>query len=198
MKSKYKAIIYIILSAFSFAFMFAFVRLSGDLPTVQKTFFRNFVALFFAIGVLKKNHIRFHIEGKKNNAVIFVRALAGTLGMLGNFYAIDHLVLSDASMLNKMSPFFVIIFSFIFLKERLTFFQGFTVICAFIGSLFIIKPSFQNVDFFPALVGFLGGMGAGTRLRLRKILRTAWSKWCGDSCILLRIFLLVHLAISNI
>ena len=90
MKSKYKAIIYIILSAFSFAFMFAFVRLSGDLPTVQKTFFRNFVALFFAIGVLKKNHIRFHIEGKKNNAVIFVRALAGTLGMLGNFYAIDH------------------------------------------------------------------------------------------------------------
>ena len=53
MKSKYKAIIYIILSAFSFAFMFAFVRLSGDLPTVQKTFFRNFVALFFAIGVLK-------------------------------------------------------------------------------------------------------------------------------------------------
>lgn len=161
MKSKYKAIIYIILSAFSFAFMFAFVRLSGDLPTVQKTFFRNFVALFFAIGVLKKNHIRFHIEGKKNNAVIFVRALAGTLGMLGNFYAIDHLVLSDASMLNKMSPFFVIIFSFIFLKERLTFFQGFTVICAFIGSLFIIKPSFQNVDFFPALIGFLGGMGAG-------------------------------------
>lgn len=161
MKSKYKAIVYIILSAFSFAFMFAFVRLSGDLPTVQKTFFRNFVALFFAIGVLKKNHIRFHIEGKKNNAVIFVRALAGTLGMLGNFYAIDHLVLSDASMLNKMSPFFVIIFSFIFLKERLTFFQGFTVICAFIGSLFIIKPSFQNVDFFPAFIGFLGGMGAG-------------------------------------
>ena len=63
MKSKYKAIIYIIMSAFSFAFMFAFVRLSGDLPTVQKTFFRNFVALFFAIGVLKKNHIRFHIDG---------------------------------------------------------------------------------------------------------------------------------------
>ena len=125
MKSKYKAIIYIILSAFSFAFMFAFVRLSGDLPTVQKTFFRNFVALFFAIGVLKKNHIRFHIEGKKNNAVIFVRALAGTLGMLGNFYAIDHLVLSDASMLKQNVTVFSLSFSFIFLKERLTFFQGF-------------------------------------------------------------------------
>ena len=160
-KKKYKAIIYIILSAFCFAFMFAFVRMSGDLPTVQKTFFRNFVALFFAIGVLKKNHIKFKIEGKKNNMVIFIRAFAGTIGMLGNFYAIDHLVLSDASMLNKMSPFFAILFSFILLKEKLTLFQVLTVTGAFGGSLLIIKPSFTNIDFFPALVGFLGGMGAG-------------------------------------
>lgn len=160
-KQKYKGIFYIILSAFCFAFMFAFVRMSGDLPTVQKTFFRNFVALFFAVGVLVKNHTKFEIKGKKNNAVIFVRAFAGTIGMLGNFYAIDHMVLSDASMLNKMSPFFVIVFSYIFLKEKLTLFQILTVAGAFAGSLFIIKPSFTNVEFFPALLGFIGGMGAG-------------------------------------
>lgn len=194
MKSKYKAIIYIILSAFSFAFMFAFVRLSGDLPTVQKTFFRNFVALFFAIGVLKKNHIRFHIDGKKNNAVIFVRALAGTLGMLGNFYAIDHLVLSDASMLNKMSPFFVIIFSFIFLKERLTLHCN---LCIY-RKLVYHQAEFSECELLPCPYRFSRRNGSGTCLRLRKILRTAWSKWCGDSCILLGIFLLVHPAISNI
>ncbi len=154
-------IICIILSAFCFAFMSVFVRLSGDLPTIQKTFFRNFIALFFALLILKKEHIPFRTAHKNNRPVIFVRALAGTIGMLFNFYAIDHMVLSDASMLNKMSPFFVIIFSFIFLKERLTAFQAITVICAFIGSLFIIKPSFSNVEFFPALIGFLGGMGAG-------------------------------------
>ncbi|MGN0594477.1 MAG: DMT family transporter [Hominimerdicola sp.] len=160
-KSKYKAILYICLSAFSFAFMFAFVRMSGDLPTFQKTFFRNFVALFLALAILKKENIPMKLQNKKNRPIIFMRALAGTLGMLGNFYAIDHMVLSDASMLNKMSPFFVIIFSFIFLKEKLTFFQGATVFIAFVGSLFIIKPSFSNVDFLPALLGFLGGMGAG-------------------------------------
>lgn len=160
-KKKYMGIVYIILSAFSFAFMFAFVRMSGDLPTFQKTFFRNFVAFFFAIAVLKKEHIPMRLQNKSNRFVIFMRAFAGTLGMICNFYAIDHMVLSDASMLNKMSPFFVIIFSFIFLKERLTLFQAATVIGAFIGSLFIIKPSFSNVDFFPAFLGFLGGMGAG-------------------------------------
>lgn len=158
---KHKGIIYICISAFCFALMAVFVRLSGDLPTFQKTFFRNFVALFFAIAVLKKEHIPFHPQTKKNLLPLSVRAIAGTLGMIGNFYAIDRLVLSDALMLNKMSPFFVIIFSWMILKERLTVFQGVVVSAAFVGSLFIIKPSFTGVEYFPALMGFLGGMGAG-------------------------------------
>ena len=39
MNSRYKGIFFITLSALSFAFMNAFVRLSGDLPSVQKSFF---------------------------------------------------------------------------------------------------------------------------------------------------------------
>ena len=44
MKSKNKAILYIICSAFCFAVMNASIRLAGDLPFMQKVFFRNFVA----------------------------------------------------------------------------------------------------------------------------------------------------------
>ncbi|MBQ9868426.1 MAG: DMT family transporter [Ruminococcus sp.] len=156
-----KAILLIILSAFSFAFMFAFVRLSGDLPTMQKVFFRNFVALFFALGVMKKKHIRFGCATKKNSMVLFTRSLAGSLGMIGNFYAIDVLVLSDASILNKMSPFFCVLFSFIFLREKLKIFNIVTITGAFIGALFVIKPTFANADLFASLAGFLGGMAAG-------------------------------------
>ena len=158
---KYKGIIYIIISAFAFALMAVFVRLSGDLPTFQKTFFRNFIALFFAIGVLIKERVPFRPQSRRNLLALVGRAAAGTLGMVGNFYAIDHMVLSDALMLNKMSPFFVIIFSWLLLSERLTLFQGLAVSGAFVGSLFIIKPSFHSVEYFPALLGFLGGMGAG-------------------------------------
>ena len=158
---RYKGIIYIIISALCFAFMAAFVRLSGDLPTFQKTFFRNFVALFFAVGVLIKKRIPMRLGDKKLLFPLTVRALAGTVGMIGNFYAIDHLVLSDASMLNKMSPFFAIVFSYLILKEKLTLFQISAVVIAFGGSLLIIKPSFTNVDLLPALAGFAGGMGAG-------------------------------------
>lgn len=157
---KYLGIVYIITSAFCFAFMNAFVRLAGDLPSTQKSFFRNFVALIFASIILIKNKIPFKVQHKSNVPALLVRAGLGTVGILCNFYAIGHLVLADASMLNKMSPFFVIIFSFIFLKERLTFFQGAAVFTAFIGSLFIIKPSF-NMEMFPAFLGLVGGMCAG-------------------------------------
>ncbi len=40
----------IILSAFFFACMNVSVRLAGDLPSVQKSFFRNLVAAVFAAG----------------------------------------------------------------------------------------------------------------------------------------------------
>lgn len=157
---KYKGVIYIILSAFCFALMNTFVRLSGDLPSLQKSFFRNLVAFVFAAVLLLKNRKGFHFN-KRNLPLLTLRAFFGTVGILCNFYAIDHLVLADASMLNKMSPFFVVIFSFLFLKERINKIQTTAVIVAFLGSLLIIKPSFSNAELLPALMGFIGGMCAG-------------------------------------
>lgn len=159
-KKKYLGIIYIIMSAFFFALMNVFVRLSGDLPSMQKSFFRNLVALFFALIILKKNGVWF--SGKKENIkYLFFRSLAGTIGVLCNFYAVDHLVLADASMLNKMSPFFAIIFSFFILKEKIKLPQALIVTGAFLGSLMIIKPTAQIFSSPEALIGLAGGLFAG-------------------------------------
>ena len=62
-------------------------------------------------------------------------------------------------MLNKLSPFFVIIFSALFLKEKINIKQGLAIIVAFIGALFIIKPQF-NFDITPSLIGVLGAICA--------------------------------------
>ena len=159
-KKKQLGILYIIISAFCFALMNMFVRLSGDLPSFQKSFFRNLVALFFALIILKRDKVWF--SGKKENIkYLFIRSLAGTVGVLCNFYAVDHLVLSDASMLNKMSPFFVIIFSLFVLGEKIKPAQALIVSGAFVGSLFIIRPTMSIFQNPASLVGLLGGMAAG-------------------------------------
>ena len=71
------------------------------------------------------------------------------------------MILSDASMLNKMSPFFAIIFSYLILKEKVRLPQALIVAGAFLGSLLIIKPTAGIFSSPAALVGLLGGLGAG-------------------------------------
>lgn len=160
LKTQYKGILFIIISAFCFALMNLFVRMAGDLPSIQKSFFRNFVAAIFACVILFKDRTPFRCK-RENLKYMLMRSIFGTLGILCNFYAVDHLMLADASMLNKMSPFFAVIFSLLVLKEKVTIPQALMVAGAFLGSLFVIKPTWMNMDLFPSLIGLLGGMGAG-------------------------------------
>lgn len=197
---KYKGIIYIILSSFCFAIMNTMVKLAGELPSIQKSFFRNLVAFFFALILLWKNQIGFSI--KKGNMKYFIlRSLFGTIGILCNFYAIDHLVLADASMLNKMSPFFVLLFSWLILGETLSWKQAIIVITAFLGSLFIIKPTFSNLDVIPAFIGLCGGMGAGIAYTMVRILGQRGEKgpfivffFSGFSCLITLPYLIFSFA----
>jgi drug/metabolite transporter (DMT)-like permease len=169
MKKKYLGIVYIVISAFCFALMNMFVRLSGELPFVQKSFFRNLVALVFALIILKKEGVWF--SGKKGNIKYLVlRSIAGTLGIFCNYYAIDRLVLADASMLNKMSPFFAIVFSYFILKEKIKPAQAVIVVTAFLGSLLIIKPTTAIFQSPAALIGLLGGLGAGIAYTFVRVL----------------------------
>ena len=158
-KRKFKGIQYIICAAFFFASMNLFVKSAGDLPVWQKCFFRNLVAGFIAVGMLLKKKERITIP-KGNFWPLLLRCVGGTLGILCNFYAIGKMNIADASMLNKLSPFFCIILSIFVLKERPNRKEVIAVILAFTGALFVVKPSFQ-MECIPAVFGVLGGLGAG-------------------------------------
>lgn len=157
-----------LMSSVGFAVMTLFVKLSGELPAIQKTFFRNLISAIIAFGFVM--YYKESLFGKRENQVLLLwRSIFGTLGIVFLFYAIDHLVLSDADMLNKMSPFLVIIFSAIFLKERVLPFQMVTIVMAFIGMLFIVKPSL-SVDFVPYFVGVLSAIFAAAAYTFLRVL----------------------------
>lgn len=154
-----QGILFIIMAGFCFALMTTFVRLAGDLPTMQKVVFRNLVAVFVSACMLKKNKIRYQVP-REGWFPMFMRCFCGTAGMVCNFYAIDHMNLSDANMLNKLSPFFAVLMSVWILKEKANKVEWGAVLLAFFGALFVIKPSF-DMQFVYALIGTIGGFGAG-------------------------------------
>ncbi|MCR5765941.1 MAG: DMT family transporter [Treponema sp.] len=160
-----KGIIYIIISSFFFGLMAVFVHLAGDIYFVQKAFFRNAVAFIIALFslLIEGRKQGFHSFDIPKGAVIFLflRSIAGSIGIFGNFYAVDRLILSDAAILNKMAPFFAILFSFILLKEKIRIIPLAAISVAFLGALLIVKPSFNFSYMLPTMAGFVGGMGAG-------------------------------------
>ena len=140
--------------------MTVFVRLSGDVPTMQKAFFRNIVAAFLAAFILKRSGEKFYIP-RTSLMDMFLRCSVGTMGILCNFWAVDHMRIADANILNKLSPFFAILMSIFILKERPNRVEWLSVLLAFIGAAFVAKPG-AGIASFPALIAILGGFTAGT------------------------------------
>ena len=157
---KMKGIISIILSAAGFAGMAFFVKLSGDVPTMQKAMFRNCVAALIAFVMMRKQGIRYAVP-KELRIPLLLRCCFGTLGILCNFWAITYLKLGDASILQKMAPFFAIIMSIFILGEKPNKMSIFSVLLALLGAAFVVKPG-QGILGLPALVALLGGFSAGT------------------------------------
>ena len=158
----YMGVLFLILSSASFAVMNVSVRLAGDVPTYEKVFFRNLIAFFFAVLVLARRRGSTPMHWNLQcGGFMFLRCFAGLVGVFANFYAIDHMVVADAAMLNKLSPFFILIFSIFILGEHVKPFQLFCIIVAFIGVLFIVKPGLSGMQLGPSMIGVLSGMSAG-------------------------------------
>lgn len=135
-------ICFIILSGIGFSFMSLFVKLSGDLPTLQKSFFRNFITLLVVSVLLLKHKEQLQIPKNNTTWIILVaRALFGTLGLVFQFYAISNINLADASIIQKVSPFIILIFSFLFFKEKISKIQIISIFIAFFGIVLVVKPT---------------------------------------------------------
>lgn len=159
-----------ILSAASFASMAACVRLaSNDLPQSEVVFFRNFVALLFLLPLLlhhrvslKTGHFHLHL----------LRATAGLTAMYLYFYAINHLHLADALMLNYTSPVFIALFAVLWLKEAWTTHRRWALALSLAGIILLFHPS-ADLFSLAGLSGLASGAMAGLALTTVKRLSGA-------------------------
>ena len=152
----------IIVAGFGFSLMALFIKLAGNLPSMQKGFFRNIIAVGISSIPLIKHWKSINFpKGKLSWSVLISRSVFGTIGLVFNFYAITHISLADSTIIQKLSPFVILILSYIFFKEKMTIFQMIAIIIAFIGVGFIIKPSGDGFISMGALAALLGAFCSG-------------------------------------
>ncbi len=147
-----------ILSALSFAIMASLVKSLAIYPVTEKVFFRNFFSLILTVILILKKGNGFV---GNNHKLLFLRSVLGMLGIVFYFYAISNMkFLADATIMNNMSPFFVVILSFLFLKEDISKYQIIALVLAIIGVTLIVRPKF-DLTIIPAVSGLLSALFAG-------------------------------------
>jgi drug/metabolite transporter (DMT)-like permease len=167
MENRKKGITYILLSSLFFALMAATVKYLGDMPTAEKIFFRNLVGIFVAFTLVKKSGSS--LIGK-NKKLLILRSIFGLLGIAAYFYALANMKLSDAVILNKMSPFFVMVFAALFLKENITKKQIIALVTAALGAMLVIRPGFDS-NIIPSLIALMSSIFAGIAYTIVRQLR---------------------------
>ena len=68
MKDKNRGILCIILSSCSFALMAMFLKMAGDLPSIEKSFFRNLVASVIAFVMLIRSKEKIDVYKRQDDA----------------------------------------------------------------------------------------------------------------------------------
>lgn len=164
-----RAVLLICLAGLSFSMVGVAVRLSGDIPVYEKVFFRTVFSLVATAAVAVKCRSN-PFSRNPRMPLLLLRAVLGTAAVTLYFYAVENLPLGDATILNKLSPFFVILFAVLFLRERLSRYATPALVCALLGAVMVVKPQL-DVKAAPAAAGVLSAAASGAAYTVVRSLR---------------------------
>ena len=158
-KSKFAAIIFMLISALSYSIMQFCVKLTPDIPIMEKILIRNFFSMIIAFIILKRKKLSL-FGAKKNQKYLFGRTLGGYLGMNLFFIGTMQVTLSVAAIINKLSPFVVMILAYFFLKEKITKYHIIALLLALFGSWLVINPQFSS-SIMPIIILLISAILSG-------------------------------------
>ena len=161
----------VILAVFSsllFSVMNALVKeVSAVLPSSEIVFFRSIIGTVLIYLLMVRERVPF---SREDVPMLLLRGTMGALYLVCYFYTIAHIPLADASILAHMSPFFVILVSAFFLKERVSGRVVGLLGVVVVGALLIVKPIHYSSYSWYSMVGLLSAMfAAGASVAIRQL-----------------------------
>ena len=161
-----------ILSSLAFAVMGVCIQICAQtLPNGMVVFFRNISGLVFlspiviragGLSVLRTTHLKQHL----------VRGIAGLSSMYCFFYAIGHLPLADAVLLNYTLPLFIPLVESLWLGEPFPLRLAAPLGLGFLGVMIVLPPG-RGLITAAAGLGLLGGLlSAVAQTSVRELTKT--------------------------
>ncbi|SDG39746.1 DMT family transporter [Pelagibacterium luteolum] len=169
-------------SVFVFVGMSSIIKGAEGVPLGQLIFFRSAFALipvFILLGMRGQL-----ISGFKTNRLgaHILRGCLGTTGMILIFFGLMNLPLPEATTIHYATPLFIVIFSAVFLREKIRMFRWTAVVVGLIGVIIIMWPrlTFLESDagmMSPQTLGALSAftacmISAAAMLTVRNLVKT--------------------------
>ena len=139
-----QAIFWMVVTTLLFAIVTGIVRYIGsDIPAPVAAFIRYIISTIFFIPLIVRMFIL--ERNRSNRRVYWSRGLAHGFGVILWFFAMARIPVSEVTAIGYITPIFVSIAAFIFLKETLSIsIIGALAICM-IGMIIIIRPTTSGI-----------------------------------------------------
>ena len=134
-----------LLTTIFFVLVTAIVKYIGsDIPSAQAAFIRYVIGtliLFpFIVPIINKSF------GKQNIIIFSLRGLAHGLAVMLWFYAISRIPIAEVTAISYTAPIFISIGAAIFFGEKFASRRIIAIIFAFVGTLIILRPGFNQIS----------------------------------------------------
>ena len=136
-----------ILSVLFFSLMDVLIKITDEYDVGQVMFFRAVFGLIPIFFLIPKEKIKSFYK-TKYSSLHFYRSFVGAVAMYAIFVGLRNLELAEVTSMAFSGPIWVVIFSILFLGEKIKSKRWLAVGLGFVGVLVISKPGFDNLNFF--------------------------------------------------
>lgn len=166
-----------LLSAFGFAVMATFVKLAGrqGIPLLEIIAARAAISLLLSYIDVKRKDIPLFGQ---NKFLLIVRGIVGFFTLTGVYYALLHLPLAEATVLQYLHPLFTALLALLFLKERPTAATLLCILISLFGLIVMVRPDFifgrfsSELDLFAVSIAIAAAFGSGLAYTIVRKLST--------------------------
>ena len=144
-----------------FSVMSVFAKLAGErLPTMELVLARVIVTLVMSSWAIRRLGI---YPWGRNKKLLLMRGFAGFMGLSCYFYAINHLPLADATVIQFCNPMLAALIAVFALKERLRALDLLAALFSMIGVVLVAQPTFlfargASLDPLAVTIGVVGAI----------------------------------------